>query len=463
MSTLSNRYASPEMKEIWSTESRYRAERQLWLTILRFQSKNGVTIPASAIADYERAIDSIDLASIDKRERALRHDVKARIDEFNSLAGHELIHLGMTSRDLTETIEAHQILSALVLIRERAVALLAALASKANNAKELAMVARTHNVPAQVTTLGKRFASIAEELLFAVERIEELIARYPMRGIRGPVGTGQDMRDLIGDAATGLEAVIAEQFGFKNVLGSTGQTYPRSIDFDVVTSLSQLAAAPSNFATLIRLMSGLGLVSEGFISGQVGSSAMPHKMNARSCERINGLNVVLRGFVSMIGEISGEQWNEGDVSDSVVRRVAISDAFFAIDGIIENTLTVLNEMVIFPAMIEKELRDELPYLSTTRILMAAVKAGAGRESAHNAIKECATKSLIERREGKETSLLELLANDQRIPLSHAELTTLLSTPEIGDAASHVERVVMKISEISKRYPQAAGYRPGQIR
>ena len=130
MSTLSNRYASPEMKAIWSTESRYRAERQLWLTILRFQSKNGVTIPASAIADYEREIDSIDLASIDKRERALRHDVKARIDEFNSLAGHELIHLGMTSRDLTETIEAHQILSALVLIRDRAVALLAALASK---------------------------------------------------------------------------------------------------------------------------------------------------------------------------------------------------------------------------------------------------------------------------------------------------------------------------------------------
>ena len=135
MSTLANRYASPEMKAIWSTESRYSAERQLWLTILRFQAKNGVNVPPSAIADYERMIDSIDLVSIDKHERALRHDIKARIDEFNSLAGHELIHLGMTSRDLTETIEAHQILTSLTLIRDRAIALLVALARKADEYK----------------------------------------------------------------------------------------------------------------------------------------------------------------------------------------------------------------------------------------------------------------------------------------------------------------------------------------
>lgn len=463
MSTLSDRYASPEMKTIWSTHSRFRMERQLWLTILRFQSKNGVTVPATAISDYERVLDSIDLASIEKRERALRHDVKARIDEFNALAGHELVHLGMTSRDLTETVEGYQILSALNLVRDRSVALLAAFAKKATETKVQAIVARTHNVAAQVTTLGKRFATIAEELLFSFQRIEELIARYPMRGIRGPVGTGQDIYDLIGDKAAQLEEEIAEQFGFNTILDSTGQIYPRSIDFDLVTALSQLAAAPSNFATLIRLMAGQGLVSEGFASGQVGSSAMPHKMNSRSCERINGLAVVLRGFVSMVGEISGDQWNEGDVSDSVVRRVAISDAFFAIDGIIETTLTVLNEMVIFPAMIEKELREELPYLSTTRILMAAVKAGAGREATHNAIKECATRCLIERREGKSPSLLDALANDSRIPLSHAELATLLATPEVGAAPQQVDRVVAKISEISKRYPQAAGYRPGAIR
>jgi len=430
---------------------------------MRFQAK-ALKIPTEAIAKYEAALEKIDLASIDEREKKSRHDVKARIDEFNALAVHEYIHLGMTSRDLTENIEASQILSALKLIQERTASLLFRLGEKAELYKALPIVGRSHNVPAQLTTLGKKFATIAEELLFAFDRLSNLIERYPLRGFKGPVGTSQDMRDLLGSAGE-IEQEIAKSLGFNRTLDSTGQVYPRSFDFDLISALVQLSAAPANLATSIRLMAGLELVSEGFAPNQVGSSAMPHKMNSRSCERINGLAVVLRGYLSMISEISGEQWNEGDVSDSVVRRVAISDAFFALDAIIETTLTVLYEFGIFEANVKREIEEQLPFLATTKILMAAVKAGAGRESAHEALKDLSTKALVAKREGRETSLLDAIAADSRIPLDKSALEELVKNPIefIGDAISQTERVVARIGAATKPFPAALSYRPGAIR
>jgi len=463
MSVLSNRYASREMREIWSPENKIKAERRLWIEVMRFQAK-ALKIPTEAIAKYEAALEKIDLASIDEREKKSRHDVKARIDEFNALAVHEYIHLGMTSRDLTENIEASQILSALKLIQERTASLLFRLGEKAELYKALPIVGRSHNVPAQLTTLGKKFATIAEELLFAFDRLSNLIERYPLRGFKGPVGTSQDMRDLLGSAGE-IEQEIAKSLGFNRTLDSTGQVYPRSFDFDLISALVQLSAAPANLATSIRLMAGLELVSEGFAPNQVGSSAMPHKMNSRSCERINGLAVVLRGYLSMISEISGEQWNEGDVSDSVVRRVAISDAFFALDAIIETTLTVLYEFGIFEANVKREIEEQLPFLATTKILMAAVKAGAGRESAHEALKDLSTKALVAKREGRETSLLDAIAADSRIPLDKSALEELVKNPIefIGDAISQTERVVARIGAATKPFPAALSYRPGAIR
>ena len=463
MSVLANRYASKEMCEIWSAENKIKAERHLWIEVMKFQAAT-LNIPAQAIAKYESVLEKIDLVSIDEREKKSRHDVKARIDEFNALAGHEYIHLGMTSRDLTENIEATQILNALRLIQERTASLLLQIAKKAELYKALPIVGRSHNVPAQITTLGKKFATVGEELLFAFERLNNLIERYPLRGFKGPVGTAQDMRDLMGSVSE-IENAIAKSLGFSRTLDSTGQVYPRSFDFDVVSALVQLSAAPSNLATSIRLLAGFELVSEGFAPNQVGSSAMPHKMNSRSCERINGLAVVLRGYLSMISEISGDQWNEGDVSDSVVRRVALSDAFFAIDAIIETTLTVLNEFGIFEANINREIQEQLPFLATTKILMAAVKAGAGRESAHEALKELATKALIAKREGKAVSLIDAIAADSRIPLDKSTLDELIKNPIefIGDATSQTERVIARIGGAIKPFPTASTYRPGAIR
>ena len=217
------------------------------------------------------------------------------------------------------------------------------------------------------------------------------------------MGTSQDMLDLLdGDEEklADLEQRVAGHLGFERVLDSVGQVYPRSLDFDVVSALVQLVAAPSNLATTIRLMAGLELVTEGFAEGQVGSSAMPHKMNTRSCERVNGLAVVLRGHLSMVSELAGDQWNEGDVSCSVVRRVALPDAFFATDGLFQTFLTVLDEFGAFPAVIQRELDRYLPFLATTKVLIAAVRAGVGREAAHEAIKEHAVAVALEMRQGR---------------------------------------------------------------
>ena len=455
------------MRAIFAPEEKIIAERKLWIAVARAQSKLGHPISAAEIKDYEKVISQVDLASIDAREKATRHDVKARIEEFNALAGHEIIHAGMTSRDLTENIEALQIKNGLDLVRDRVIAVLAALATKATVYQDQAIAGRSHNVPAQITTLGKRFASAAEELLFAYERLVALQERYPMRGIKGPVGTAQDSIDLLGSSQAhhDLESGIATELGFARVLDSTGQVYPRSFDYDVLTTLVQLAAAPSSLATSIRLMAGAELVTEGFKAGQVGSSAMPHKMNTRSCERINGLTVILRGYSSMVGELAGNQWNEGDVSCSVVRRVAIADAFYAMDGLLETTLTVLNEFGAFPAVIAAELDRYLPFLATTKILMAAVKAGVGREVAHEVIKEHAVKAALAMRAGNPNTLLEALAKDARIPLDQSALAALISAPLefTGDARQHIARVVSRIEAITSAHPAAAQYKPGSIR
>ena len=467
VSVLADRYASAEMRKVFAPEEKIIAERKLWIAVAKAQAKLGHVIADSVIADYEKVISKVDLASIDAREKITRHDVKARIEEFNALAGHEAIHAGMTSRDLTENIEALQVRNGLSIVHNKTVALLAALAAKAALYSDQPIAGRSHNVPAQITTLGKRFASAAEELLFAYERLVSLQDRYPMRGIKGPVGTAQDSIDLLGstEAHQKLESAIAAELGFNRVLDSTGQVYPRSLDYDVVTTLVQIAASPSSLATSIRLMAGAELVTEGFRAGQVGSSAMPHKMNTRSCERVNGLTVILRGYASMVSELAGNQWNEGDVSCSVVRRVALPDAFYAIDGLLETMLTVLNEFGAFPAIIAAELERYLPFLATTKILMASVKAGVGREVAHEVIKEHAVAAALGMREGKQNNFLEAIAQDNRIPFDRAALDALIGNPLefTGDARQQVARVVSRIEAISAAHPAAAQYKPGSIR
>ena len=465
---LAARYASPEMVAVWSPQEKVRAERRLWLAVLSAQRDLGLAVPDGVIEAYRDALDRVDLASIAARERVTRHDVKARIEEFAALAGHEHIHKGMTSRDLTENVEQLQIRDSLRLVRDRVVATLARLAARALEFDGLVIVGRTHNVPAQITTMGKRFANAAEELVIAYDRIADLLGRYPLRGIKGPVGTAQDQLDLLGhpDRLRALERGVARHLGFERVLDSVGQVYPRSLDLDVVSALVQSAAAPSSLATTLRLMAGQELITEGFGEGQVGSSAMPHKMNPRSCERVNGLAVVIRGYLSMVAELAGDQWNEGDVACSVVRRVALPDAFLATDGLFQTFLTVLDEFTAYPVVARRELDRYLPFLATTRILVEAARRGVGREVAHSVIKEHALAAARSLRESDTpgNDLLDRLGADPRLGMTRAEVSALVGQPETftGAASAQVRAVVDRIAAIVALHPDAGSYAPAPI-
>lgn len=465
---LADRYASPEMMDLWDPESKVRLERKLWISVLESQRDLGISIDPAVIEAYQAVVDKIDLDSIAARERVLRHDVKARLEEFNDLAGHESIHVGMTSRDLTENTEQLQIRLGLELVLVRAVAALSVMAQVAAEHAALAVTARTHNVPAQITTIGKRVASAGEEMAVAVERIETLLTAMPLRGIKGPVGTQQDQAEVLGsdEAAEELDRRVAQRLGFERVANSVGQVYPRSLDLEVVSALVQLAAGPSNLTTTLRLMAGHDLATEGFREGQVGSSAMPHKMNARTSERIHGFKVILSGHLTMAAGLSGEQWNEGDVSCSVVRRVMLPDAFFAVDGLLQAFLTVLDEVGFYPAVIQQELHANLPFLATTKLLVAAVKAGMGREEAHEVIKSHAVAAALARREASESGggMVEGLAADPAFPLDRGAIEAALADTMsfTGRASDQVDRFVASVRELAGRHPEAVAYRPAPI-
>jgi adenylosuccinate lyase len=443
---LATRYATSQMVAIFDPVNKIIAERKFWISILNFQKRAGLPITDSDIKAYEKVITNVDLASIEKREKASRHDVKARIEEFNALAGVEKIHIGMTSRDITENIELIQIRDGLNLIRKRTLESLFLLEKNITKYEKTYLVGRSHNVAAQVTTVGKRFASCAEELLFSLSALEELINRLPLRGLKGPVGSGADGISALGSAKdlAKMEEAIAKEFGFENTLTSVGQIYPRSIDFEVVSKLLQIASAPSSMATTIRLMAGSGLASEGFKSGQVGSSAMPHKMNSRSSERINGMMVLLRGYTTMAADLAGDQWNEGDVSCSVVRRVVIPDSFYVADGLLHTFMTILTEFGIFEENINKELSENLPFLASTQILMSCVKAGMGREIAHEMIKKHATTTTP-------SNFFAALAGEKDFPLTIDQLNQLIKNPAdfAGSAVEQSQVIAEQIKKVTK--------------
>ncbi|MEL6981430.1 MAG: adenylosuccinate lyase, partial [Actinomycetota bacterium] len=398
---LAERYASPEMCAIFDRRERVILERRFWVAVLEAQIELGLDVDPAAVDDYRAVIDQVDLDSIDKRDLEVKHDVKARLDEFSDLAGRQDVHKGLTSRDLTENVEQLVLWRAIELVEQRTASLLAVLAELAATYGSRTVVGRTHNVPAQPTTIGKRFAQFGEELLGAHRHLVAVRDGFAIRGIKGPVGSQQDQQDLLGSAeqVARLEQMVVDYLGVPQVLGAVGQVYPRSRDLEVVSALVELGSAPANLALSIRLMAGHDLATEGFADGQVGSSAMPHKMNTRSCERVNGLFTILRGHLTMAAGLAGDQWNEGDVSCSVVRRVVLPDAFFALDGLYETTFAVLRDFGVFPEVIEAEIDRYLPFLATTKLLMHGVRSGLGREEGHELIKQHAVASALAMRQG----------------------------------------------------------------
>jgi adenylosuccinate lyase len=469
---LSQRYATNRINEIFSEEGKARLERKFWLSILKTQKDLGLDVPSNAIRAYEEAVYTIDLNLIEEIERRTKHDIKAKIEAFcHDAGGYEFIHLGMTSRDLTDNVEQIQIKQGMRIIFGKYVSVLRHLLEKAMEYDSIELTARTHHQAAQVTLLGRRFSMWAEELLYHILEFENFIDDYPMRGVKGAVGTQFDMITVLGskEKATELEKRIAKEYGFKNILSSTGQVYPRSLDYKLLLHLSTLSSACENFAKTMRLMAGYELVTEGFRKGQVGSSVMPHKMNTRSTERICAFSELLKMYADGGSRLSGDQWEEGDVSCSAIRRVLIPDAFYTTDGLLETTLTVLNQMGAYPAVISKEVDRYLPFLATTEILNLAVRNGIGREKAHSLIKKHAiSEALKMREEGVESNrLIERLSDEiefKGADITKAMLQELLSEKQhfLGNAKEQIDLVHEKAEPILQKYGREASYESEDI-
>ena len=264
---LASRYVSREMQECWSLKNKVLLERDFWLAVMQAQKELGIEIPDEAIQSYKKVRDQVDLTNIALREQKLRHDVKARIEEFCDLAGHQHIHKGLTSRDLTDNVEQLQILQSLKLVRLKTVAALNRLAQRVDQSKMLLLVARTHNVPAQLSSVGRRLAMFGEEILLGLEQLDRFIESYPLRGLKGAVGTRLDLLQLLEgrtEALKTLDQKIAHHLGTSRTLFATGQVYPRSLDLQSVQHLQSISFGISSFAKTLRLMAGVGLASEGF-------------------------------------------------------------------------------------------------------------------------------------------------------------------------------------------------------
>jgi adenylosuccinate lyase len=467
---LSLRYATPEMNALFSREGIVLAQRDLWIAVMKAQQELGVDIPGEVIARYEAARNEIDFAKIDEIEARTRHDVKARIEAFNVGASAEHIHKGLTSRDLTDNVQQMLFRDATQLVMGKYVSVLRHMLEKAEEYRGIVLAARTHHQPAQPTLLGRRMAMWAEELHEQLEGVETFLARYPLRGIKGPVGTQADMLTLLGsqEKVEALERMVAQELGFERTLHATGQVYPRSLDYGLLTQLALLAAPVENFAKGMRLMSGYELVTEGFKEGQVGSSAMPHKMNTRSSERICGFSLLLKMYASGGSMLAGDTWEEGDVSCSVVRRVIMPDSFYASDGLCETALTVTNEMGAYPAIIQAEVDRYLPFLATTQILMEAVQAGVGREAAHDLIKKHAVaEALAMRTEGRQPNLAYLLGQEPVFAdtgITEERINGILDDKArfIGTAGQQIDAVRQRAQPLLTKYAVQAAYEPGQI-
>jgi adenylosuccinate lyase len=469
---LSQRYATREMNAIFSEEGKAGYERDLWLAVLKAQKELGLKIPREAIEAYEEAKAEIDLGLIKEIEMRTKHDVKAKIEAYNlASGGHEYLHMGMTSRDLTDNVEQLQIRKAGRLILGKYVSVLRHLLDKADEYRHIELAARTHHQAAQPTLLGRRFAMWAEELHTHLADYEAYLNSYPLRGIKGAVGTQFDMANLLGspEKADLLEKKVAKSLGFTEVLDAPGQVYPRSLDYKLTSHLAVLSSACESFAKTIRLMAGHELVTEGFKEGQVGSSVMPHKMNTRSTERICAFSHLLKMYNDGASRLAGDQWEEGDVSCSALRRVIIPDAYYTSDSLVETTLTVLNQMGAYHAVIEEELDRYLPFLATTSILGVALRYGMGREKAHDIIKRYAIAEALRMREQgtRENNLVLLLSQDpvfKAAGITSTELTETLKDRSrfIGNSYNQIDAVKAKAQSLLDRHSAEARYEPGDI-
>ena len=430
-SPLCGRYADEEMRRIFSDDRKFSTWRRLWLALAESEQALGLPITDEQLCEMRAHLDDVDYEAAARHEREVRHDVMAHVLTYGEACpkARGVIHLGATSCYVGDNAEILRMREGLLLIRKLLVNAIAALADFAEANKALPTLAWTHFQAAQPTTAGKRACLWIHDLVFDLEQLEFQLSRLKLLGCKGTTGTGASFLALFdGDAekVEKLEEMIAEKMDFEACQEVSGQTYSRKEDFAVLQVLSGVAQSASKFATDLRLLSHLKELDEPFESGQIGSSAMAYKRNPMRCERICSLARYLICDAQNAAVTAATQWLERTLDDSANRRISLPEAFLCADAILNLVINVARGMKLYPAMCEKHLREELPFMATENILMFCVKEkGLDRQSLHEAIRRHSVAAAERvKLEGGENDLLERIAADPVFRLTRGELDAL---------------------------------------
>ena len=415
---LLSRYASREMSYVFSPRFKHSTWRRLWVALAECEKELGLPITADQIAQMKAHVDDVDFERAAELERELRHDVMAHVHAFGEAApkARPIIHLGATSCDIGDNADLIQMREGLRILRRRLLAVIAALAGFAREQRDLPILARTHFQPAQLTTLGKRACLWLADLMSDFEDIRSLAEQMPFRSIKGTTGTqGSFLALFDGDHAQvqRLEREFARKMAFDLIVPVTGQTYSRKSDARILAALSQIAQSAHKFANDLRLMAGLKELEEPFEEKQIGSSAMAYKRNPMRAERITALARFVMGLEPMLAQTAAEQWLERTLDDSATRRLAVSQAFLAADAILLIYANVASGLVVYPQVIGRHVREELPFMATENILMAAVRAGGDRQDLHERLRRHSQEAArVVKAEGGQNDLLARLRQDK---------------------------------------------------
>ena len=460
-SPLSSRYASREMLYLFSPDKKFTTWRRLWIALARAEMKLGLPITQAQIDEMEQHKDDIDYEAAARYERQLRHDVMAHIHAFGDLCptAMPIIHLGATSCFVGDNTDVILMREGLELLRGKLVNLIDRLTKFAMEYRAMPTLGFTHFQPAQLTTVGKRATLWVNELVMDLEELEHRIDSLQFRGVKGTTGTQASFLELFGgdqEKVRRLEKLVSQEMGFEKVVPVCGQTYSRKMDANVLATLSGIAQSAGKFATDLRLLSHLKEMEEPFQEKQIGSSAMPYKRNPMRCERICSLARYVIVDALNPAFTSYNQWFERTLDDSANKRISIPEAFLAVDAILQIYLNVTDGLKVYPKVIERHLREELPFMATENIMMDAVKRGGDRQALHERIRiHSVAAGKVVKEEGGQNDLVDRIAGDPMFGLTKEEILAHMDPAAyIGRCPAQVEEFDRDVVEPIRRRYQA---------
>ncbi len=462
VSPLEGRYASKEMRQLFSAKTKFSTWRKLWLSLAKCQNALGLDISDEQLADLEKNLDNIDYDTADEYERKFRHDVMAHIHAYGDVApsAKGVIHLGATSQFVNCNTDLIQMRKGLRLLAVKMANLIDALGKFATQYRDLPCLGFTHYQPAQMTTVGKRATLWCQEFLMDLRELEYRLENLAFRGVKGTTGTQASFLALFdGDdnKVKELDRMVAASMGFDKVLPVTGQTYSRKIDAQIAATLAGIGASVHKFCNDIRLLANLKEMEEPFATSQVGSSAMAYKRNPMRCERATALSRFLMDVAQSPLHTAAEQWFERTLDDSANKRMAMSESFLTADAILGIVLNVASGLVVYPAIINAHIQAELPFMATENILMAAVQLGGDRQELHEVIRvHSQAAAQVVKQEGKPNDLLARLKADPAF--AKVDIDALLDPAAfVGRAPQQTDEfVAAEVEEVRLRYSKHLG-------